>query len=356
MALLMSYNAQNFDVLIGIDVSARTYSVNTRTHHTMNKTLTMPAKPEYLGNYIAKMYNNKRVICAYEAGPTGFGLYDHLSKRGVSCILISPSSLPKPANARVKTNRIDAEMIGKFLKNGDAKPIRVPDDAYRGLRELVRARETYARARKISKQRIKSLLLAQSLHHDMKDSDTSWSGRYIDQLNKLECADAVRRRLSFLLEDLIYARAQNAKVLKELRAYCALHHDIQRFIGYLSSIPGIAFITASSILGNIGDPSLLRNPRELGGFIGLVPTESSTGDDTRRGSITHLGNAALRSLLIEAAWTTIRHDTRLGQFYHRIRLRHPPGADSQKAIVAVARKLTMIIYRVLKDERDYIPY
>ena len=220
MAPLMNYNIKDFDVLIGIDVSARTYSVNTRTHYMINKTLTMPAKPEYLGNYISKMYTNKRVICAYEAGPTGFSLYDHLSERGISCILISPSSLPKPANARVKTNRIDAEMIGKFLKNGDAKPIRVPDDAYRGLRELVRARETYARARKISKQRIKSLLLAQSLHHAIQDPSKNWSGRYLDQLKKLECTDAVRQRLSFLLEDLSYARAQNAKVIKRSTAFC----------------------------------------------------------------------------------------------------------------------------------------
>lgn len=125
---------------------------------------------------------------------------------------------------------------------------------------------------------------------------------------------------------------------------------------YAQSIPGIGFITATSILGKIGDPGNLRNVRELTCFMGLTPTERSSGDITRRGSITHLGDKKLRALLIEAAWVAIRSDIELREFFYRIKSRNHPMCASQKAIVAVARKLTQRIYRVLKDQRRYVTH
>ncbi len=113
---------------------------------------------------------------------------------------------------------------------------------------------------------------------------------------------------------------------------------------------------ATTILGKVGDPGDLRNPRELGAFTGLVLAEKSTGDDVNRESITHLGSESLRFLLIEAAWVAIREDKLLEKFYYRIKSRHHPKVAAKKAITAVARKLTAIIYRVLKDQRMYVSY
>lgn len=344
------------DIFIGLDVDIRSYVANIKDHDSMNRLIKIPANPEAFGNYIKKVYNNRRVICAYEAGPTGYGLHDYLIKSSIPCLVISPASIPKPANSRVKTNRIDAEKIAQHLKNGDLKPIRVPDQEYRELRHLIRLREDYVNLRRISMQRIKSLLLAQSLHTLIKDTGQNWSNRYILALKELPCTPAVRCRLNLLLEDLAYARQKNLTVLKELKQYCEVNFDINRNMRYLKSIPGVGFITAASLLANIGNPQNLVNPRELAGFIGLVPSEYSTGERVIKGSITHCGNAILRSLLVEAAWIAIRKDKRLEQFYHRIRNKHPPGEGAQKAITAVARKLTMIVYRVLKDQREYVTY
>ena len=102
------------------------------------------------------------------------------------------------------------------------------------------------------------------------------------------------------------------------------------------------------------DPKNLKNPRELASFAGLVPREHSTGDTINKGEITRLGSHTLRFMLTEAAWIAIRYDTELKQFYHRIKSRHHPKIGAKKAITAVARKLTQIIYRVLKDQRTYI--
>lgn len=356
MTPIRYYSSKDYDVFIGLDVDSKSYVINVKDHELMNRLIRIPAHPESFGNYVQKNYNGRRVICAYEAGPTGFGLYDHLISHHIPCLLVSPLAIPKASNQRVKTNRIDAEKIAQHLKNGEVKPVRVPETGYRELRHFIRCREEYVGLIKRSKQRIKALLLAQSLSTVIKDTQQSWSNRYILQLQQLSCSPAVKQRLNLLLEDLAYAREKNLYVLKELKNFCAAQEDIRRHMGCLRSIPGIGFITAATVLANIGNPEYLMNPREFAAFVGLVPCESSTGDRVIKGSITHLGNAVLRSLLVEAAWITIRHDKRLFQFYHRIKQKHHPGVGAKKAIVAVARKLTMIIYRVLKEQREYVAY
>jgi transposase len=353
---LCSYHPAQYEIFIGLDVDPKSYVVSVKDHTTMNRLLKIPANPEAFYNYVRKTYNNGKVICTYEAGPTGFGLYEYLMSRDIDCVLVSPLSIPKAANARVKTNRIDAQKLSQHLKNGDLKPIRVPSPPYQQLRQLIRSREDYAQLLKVTKQRIKSLLLAQSLHTAFQDTESRWSNLYIMKLEQLPCNFAVRHRLNMLLEDLSYARKQNARVLKELRVFCNSTEQIERNMRYLQSIPGVGFIIAATVLGNIGDPENLTNPRELAGFIGLAPSEHSSGDKTVKGPITHSGNSILRSLLVEAAWMTIKRDKRLEQLYHRIRQKHAPGVGARKAIVAVARKLTLIIYRVLKDQREYVAY
>ncbi len=176
----------------------------------------------------------------------------------------------------------------------------------------------------------------------------------LTNLKRFPCTGATKQSLDMLLGDLEYARKQNSTTLKQLRTFFKDNKSIDQYRLYLQSIPGIGFIVASTALGKIGDPENLRNPREIGAFVGLVPSEKSTGDEIKKGPITHLGDKIFRSLLVEAAWIAIRKDIRLKQFYHRIKRRHHHGIGTNKAITAVARKLTMIIYRVLKDKRMYI--
>ena len=164
----------------------------------------------------------------------------------------------------------------------------------------------------------------------------------------------VRERLNMLLKDLDYAREQILLVIKKLKSFMKEHKNIQEDIGYLRSIPGIGFITANLLLGRLGDPQNLKNVREIAAFLGLVPSENSSGDRVYRGRITHLGDPFVRSRLVECSWIAIRYDKELEQFYHRIKSRHHPSLAASKAIVAVARKLTQRIYRVLKDRRNYV--
>ena len=141
--------------------------------------------------------------------------------------------------------------------------------------------------------------------------------------------------------------------MKEIRRYCTQEQELKRYIGFLTTIPGIGWITASHLLARIGDPKNIQNVRQLGCFLGLTQREDSTGDNVNRGSITRYGDSRLRNKLIQAAWAAIRKDLELQEFHQRIYQRQPKEKAAKIAIVAVARKMTTRIYAVLHQERNY---
>ncbi len=349
-----SYTAADYDVFIGIDVDKKSFAVTFKDRQGAELNRKMPADPAHLENYIKKHFAGQRAICAYEAGPTGYHLYDYLKERRQACIVTAPVTMRRAPNERVKTNRLDSAKLAQELRAGGLKVVRVPEGAYRELRQLAKSREEYVAARKAAKQRIKSLLLYSHLESRISEPGGKWSGRYIAALKGLSCDESTRLRLNLLLSDLEYARRQTAEVLRGLKGFFGKQAELSEHLVHLQSLPGIGFLTAVTVLARIGDPANLRNRRELGCFVGLVPRENSTGERIVRGHITHMGGGVLRALLVEAAWAAIRKDKELEQFYHRIRVRHHPGIGARKAIVAVARKLTGRIYSVLKERRNYV--
>lgn len=353
MAVSLSV-VKNYNTFIGIDVDKNKFSFTAVKDDAMKLSKTIPSNPEQLYNYVCKHYPGKQVLYAYEAGPTGYYLHDYLVSKGCECFIVSPNTIPKASNEKVKNNKIDSAKIAKNLSSGSLKSIRVPMGKYRELRNLVKIRENYADMRKTTKQRIKALLLHANLYPFIKEPESEWAKGFIQTLREIPCTYAVRTRLDMLLMDFEYARTQLLVSHRCLRNFVNENPDIHRNVEYAISVPGIGFITSVTLFAKSGDPANLRNIRELAGFIGLAPTEHSTGDTESRGPISHLGDDKLRALFIESAWVAIRSDAGLRQFYHRIVTRNNPKGAASKAIVAVARKLTERVYRVLKDQRKYI--
>ena len=349
-----SYNAELYDVYIGNDVDQKSFALHIRERYREVMTKKIPADPEQLYNFTKRQFPDQRVVIGYEAGPTGLCLYDYMIERNMPCVMISPGSVPKPVNQRVKTNKIDAKKLSSMLAEGNFNPVRVPNGDYRELRNRVDLRQIYVQQQRATKQRIKALLLYNGLHTNFRDIDQNWSRRYIEQIKTIQCTPAVRSRLDRLLEDLDYARRQLLKATRELRAFCKNTADIKDHMHNLMTVPGIGIIVAANVLGRIGDPQYLKNVRELSAFCGIVPRENSTGDKIRRGGITHLGNPRLRSLLVEAAWVAIRQDEELEKFFYRIVNKNNKTYAKQKAIVAVAHKLTLRIHSVLTQRREYV--
>ena len=156
--------SNNYDVYIGLDVDKNSY-VFTVYDEVMKKSKKIPANPGYLFNYVKNNYPGKRILFAYEAGPTGYNLYDFLKANNQDCLVVSPNSIPKPACERVKNNRIDSETIVQQLKSNNLTSIRVPEGPYRELRHLIKTREYYTQLRIRARQRIKALLLFEHLYN-----------------------------------------------------------------------------------------------------------------------------------------------------------------------------------------------
>jgi transposase len=343
-------NPLEYDIFAGLDVDKTSMAVTFSERQQLIRSLRIPAQAECLLGYVRHRFPRQKIAFAYEAGPTGYGLYDRLTAAGYPCLVVAPSMVPTAPGQHVKTNRLDSQKLVMGLRGGQLRSIRVPSLPYRHLRHLTQLRDASVRQAIAAQCRIKALLLFEGIPFP---GIGTWSTQTLLELQGLATAPAVRFKLDRLLEQLRFARGQVLQATREIRRFCMEDPELRRCIEYLMTIPGIGQITASQLLARIGDWRRLRHVREMAAFLGLVAREHSTGEQIRRGSITHAGDARLRSKLIQCAWAAVRCDPELREFYGRIHQRHPLNQAARKAIVAVARKMTTRIYAVLHEQRPY---
>jgi transposase len=344
---------RQYDIFAGMDVDSKSIAITFSDHMNKMKSIRIPSDGDNLKNYVAARYAGQRVVFGYEVGPTGFGLYDALTNAGYHCIVAPAANIPKKANERVKTNRLDSKKISENLRSGQLTGINVPTMRYRHLRHLTQLCDTFIAQLQATKNRIRALLVYEGIRIYEASVSASWSTKFIERLRQIPCSEPVRFKLDRLIDSLYFYQSNIKDTVKTIRTFCKTDPELNRNIGYISSTPGIGFITASQFLARIGDWRFLTRVDQIGSFLGLVPSEHSTGDTENRGNITRLGNKRLRSKLIQCAWVAIRIDPGLREFYQRIRRRNHIKYASKKAIVAVARKLTTRIYAVLTQQRMY---
>ena len=352
MSQTAAISSLDYDIFAGIDVDKKSLAVTFIDHSKFVRSLKMSYDAQNLMNYVKNHFQGKRIAFAYEAGPTGYGLYDELIAAGQTCLVVSPALIPKKPGAMVKTNRIDSYDTALAIRAGQVESIRIPAEPYRSLRHLTHLRGDYVDQIKATKIRIKALLLFEGIA--FPDAGSAWSKKILDALASLSCSESIRFELDSLLETLDFNRKKAAKVLKEIRRLCKSDKDVSDSLRYLTSIVGIGTITAVHVLARLGDWRQLRNSDEIGAYFGLVPRENSTGDTVHKGRITRAGDSRVRSMLVEAAWVAIRLDSELAQYFERIKSKNNIRYASRIAIVAVARKLTKRIYSVLTERREYV--
>jgi transposase len=344
---------RDYDIFAGLDVDKRSISVTFTNHQGFIRSLRMPYNVEHLLNHVRKHFADQKVAFAYEAGPTGYGLYDGLVAQAYPCLVAAPSMIPKAPGQRVKTNRLDSRSLSENLRGGQLKSIHVPSPRYREFRHLIQLRDTFVGEMVAMKLRIKSLLLFEGIEFPSAPPGSQWSLLVKAKLRKLACSKNVRFKLDQLLDSVEFNEKQVLKTITEIRRFCRNDPELSQCMKYLMSLPGIGWITASQLLARIGDWRQLKNIRQLAGFLGLGPTEHSTGERIDRGSITRTGNQRLRSKLIQGSWSAIRQDGELREFFRSVCRKHPRAVASRIAIVAVARKLTVRISVVLMKQRPY---
>lgn len=304
----------------------------------------------------------------YEAGPTGYGLYRLIRRLGHQCVVVAPSLIPKKAGARVKTNRRDAVELAKLLRAGELTAVWVPDDRHEAMRDLSRARQAAQKHLKGKRQQISSLMLRLGRHYPGKNT---WGTAHMNWLmrQKLEHRE---QRIAFeeLLEG-VRQEAERVERLEQAIREAVCEWSLAEVATALQAMRGIDLVAAVTVLAEIGDLSRFQNPRELMGYLGLVPSESSTGDTVKRGGITKAGNGRARRILVEAAWSyryparvsrqkqakvaaTSRHvreiawkaQTRLCARFRSLTRR---GKRSTVVATAIARELSAFIWAINRE-------
>ena len=251
----------------------------------------------------------RKLTFCYEAGPTGYGLQRLIESLGHDCVVVAPSLIPKKAGDHVKTNRRDSEGLARLLRAGELTAVWVPDERHEAMRDLSRAREAAVDDLKGKRQQISSLLLRLGLHYPGK---TTWGRAHRNWLSLQKLGNREQR---IVFEELLGAERQAQDRIDRLAGAIrdALPEwSLERTVTALMAMRGIDLIAAVVILAEIGDLSRFRSPRELMGYLGLVPSERSTGESVRRGGITKAGNRRARRILVEASWS-YRHPPRVGR-------------------------------------------
>jgi len=250
----------------------------------------------------------KRLSFCYEAGPTGYGLYRLITSLGHECQVAAPSLIPKKPGERVKTNRRDAEGLARLLRAGELTAVWVPDDRHEAMRELTRARDAARQDLTRKRQQVSSMLLRLGRHYP---GLKTWNARHRSWLANLKLDHREQR---FVLEELLQAERQAGERVERLEQ--AIREAVADWsLGFmvpaLMAMRGVDLVAAVTVLAEIGDLSRFKNPRQLMAYLGLVPSERSTGESVKRGSITKAGNGRARRVLVEAAWC-YRHPPRVG--------------------------------------------
>jgi transposase len=347
---------RDFDVFVGMDTDKRSAAVTHLDHLGIERSLKMPSDGSVLVNWAGNHFAGKRLAFVYEAGPTGFGLYDSLTEAGYVCLVVSPSSVPTARGKRVKTNRLDSRKLAYQLRGGALEGIRVPSDEYRQLRELVTLRKMHMNSAAAAKQRIKALFLRNGMKFPWQTPGGYWSIAVVNGLRMYECNNkVVRFKLNSLLDSLDFSKYQASYAQATIRELTESVPEFSESMRYAMSVPGVGWIVASYAVARIGDWRLLEKSNNTAGFFGLVPTENSTGEGADRGSITKSGDPVMRSLMIEAAWTAVRKDPEMAEFYKRVYASHSRDKAARIAIVAVARKMVGRLHCVLRERRMYEP-
>jgi transposase len=230
---------------------------------------------------------NRRLHFVYEAGPCGFGIHRHLTSHGEDCVVVSPSMIPKRSGERVKTDRRDSQMLARLHRAGELRAIYVPDDTDEAMRDLVRAREDAVVVGTQAKYRLKAFLLRQGRRYPGREG---WTLPYRRWLSDLSSPSGAQQIALQEYRDAIGETEQRIDRLTEQLRQLAPAWRWAPVVNAFQALRGVSFITGVSLVAELGDLKRFRHPRELMAYLGLVPSEHSSGPRVRRGAITKAGN------------------------------------------------------------------
>lgn len=244
----------------------------------------------------------------YEAGPTGYGLHRLIRSLGHDCMVVAPSLIPRRPGDRVKTNRRDALALARLLRAGELTAVWVPDEGHEAMRDLVRARAAAVDALRVHRQQVGAFMLKHSRIYPRKKG---WTMRYLRWLQEQQFDHPAHQiALQEMVEAVRISKERVERLEKVIEEFVP-NWSLGPVVRALQTLRGVDLIVAVTFATEVGDVTRFESPRQLMGYLGLVPGERSTGETVRRGSITKAGNGRVRHMLVESAWS-YRHPPKVG--------------------------------------------
>ena len=355
----------NSTVSVGLDVHAASIRLAAVRADELLEERTLAYCHEAVERQLARWPG---VRCCYEAGPTGFGLYRYLAGRGIACDVVAPGLVPMSPGDRVKTDARDARKLARLHAGGLLEAIFVPSVELEAVRDLVRARE----AARIDRMRDRHRLGKFLLRHQRRAPFQSWGAgrrKWLGEQNFDQQAQQLAFDTYLQTLDLVDRRVE---ALDRELAQVAAAGAWAELVARLRCVRGIDTLTALGLVAEIGDFDRFASAEAFMSFVGLVPSERSSGERQRRGSITKAGNAHARRLLVESAWHSRRRPKVSYELARRQRDQDPAvlarawacqqrlhrrwwrmasrGKPSQKIVVACARELAGFVWAIATEQ------
>jgi len=335
------------DVFVGIDVHKESWQVTVRAEGEEVFHGRIPGQYPVLRKVLDR-FRGGRMKVAYEAGPCGFGLHDQLREDGIEVIVVPPSLIPMESGNRVKTDKRDSRKLARLLEGDLLKKVFVLTEEEREHRELLRTRQQLVSHRGDVARQIKSKLLFHGISSPFP-SKYGWTQKYVQWLRGLSFSSPYLKESLEILVDLYeYLTRQLMKIHRKVV-------ELSRTSKYsgraklLRTAPGVGLLTGMEVLVELQDMGRFRSSEEVASYLGLTPSEYSTGEYTRQGRITRCGNWRVRTALVESSWILITKDPGMRSVY--LRLKRLKG--SKKAIVAIARRLIIRLRSMLLKNMPY---
>ena len=364
--------AQGSTLFIGLDVHKETIAVAYVAEEREAEVLslgTIGTRQCDIDKVMRKLQaKGKPLHFVYEAGPCGYWLYRYLTKKNLKCWVVAPSQIPKKAGDRVKTDRRDAMQLARLLRSGDLTPIYVPVVEEEAIRDLVRAREEVLRDSKAAKVRLKAFLLRQDIRYEGR---ANWGPAHLRWLAKVVCPTPAQQ---IVFQEYVRAVSEHTERLPRLEAELQTQVQTWRWapvVEAIQALRGVQVTAAVTLIAELGDLTRFENPKQLLSYLGLIPSEHTTGERRRQGSITKTGNSHARRALIEGAWAyrypakVSRHlqlrlekvpkviqdiswkaQGRLCKRYRRLVAR---GKQVNQVVVAIAREMAAFVWAIARE-------
>jgi transposase len=327
-SLMRDYTGKT--IYLGMDVHKKTYAVTAICDGQVVKKDTLKADPVILVAYCKKYFAGAQIHSAYEAGFCGFHLHRCLEAEGIKNIVVDAAGMEVAVGDRVKTDKRDSLKLATHLAGGRLKGIHVPSIKREDHRAVTRLRETFSRQRSRFACQLKSLLFQHGLIRS--DDNRKISAKWIKALESLPLPPGLKYAMGHYIA---MWRTMDEKV-KEIDQEMASQAQKDGAVEMIyRSVPGVGPTSARVLANELEDTTQFDNERRMFSYIGLTPSEYSSGEHVRQGHITRQGKPILRKILVQVAWRAVRDDRGLGEIFDRLSAR----VGKKKAIIGIARRL-----------------